>query len=106
MKKIERWQSIINEWKSSGQTKQAFLKQKNINQSTFYYWIKKTSTKNDDDNKENCSFISIPRPAPSNTPSTGEAEVSLGPAKIKLSVSDATSLLISLHQAGVLHDQA
>ena len=106
MTKRELWQSIINEWKSSGQTKQAFLKQKNINQSTFYYWIKKTSTKNDDDNKENCSFISIPRPAPSNTPSTGEAEVSLGPAKIKLSVSDATSLLISLHQAGVLHDQA
>jgi|TARA_B110001452_G_scaffold2414_1_gene2069 hypothetical protein len=106
MTKRERWQSIINEWESSGQTKQAFLKQKNINQSTFYYWIKKTSTKNDDDNKENCSFISIPRPAPSNTPSTGEAEVSLGPAKIKLSVSDATSLLISLHQAGVLHDQA
>jgi len=106
MTKRERWQSIINEWESSGQTKQAFLKQKNINQSTFYYWIKKTSTENDDDNKENCSFISIPRPAPSNTPSTGEAEVSLGPAKIKLSVSDATSLLISLHQAGVLHDQA
>ena len=106
MTKRELWQSIINEWESSGQTKQAFLKQKNINQSTFYYWIKKTSTKNDDDNKENCSFISIPRPAPSNTPSTGEAEVSLGPAKIKLSVSDATSLLISLHQAGVLHDQA
>ncbi len=106
MTKRERWQSIINEWESSGQTKQAFLKQKNINQSTFYYWIKKTSTKNDDDNKENCSFISIPRPAPSNTPSTGEAEVSLGPAKIKLPVSDATSLLISLHQAGVLHDQA
>ncbi len=106
MTKRERWQSIINEWESSGQTKQAFLKQKNINQSTFYYWIKKTSTKNDDDNKENCSFISIPRPEPSNKSSTGEAEVSLGRAKIKLSVSDATSLLISLHQAGVLHDQA
>ena len=39
MTKRERWQSIINEWESSGQTKQAFLKQKNINQSTFYYWI-------------------------------------------------------------------
>ena len=106
MTKLELWQSIINEWKSSGQTKQAFLKQKNINQSTFYYWIKKTSAKNDDGNKENCSFISIPRPEPSNKPSTGEAEVSLGPAKIKLSVSDAASLLISLHQAGLLHDQA
>ena len=106
MKKLELWQSIINEWKSSGQTKQAFLKQKNINQSTFYYWIKKTSTKNDDGNKENRSFISIPRPAPSNKPSTGEVEVSLGRAKIKLPVSDAASLLISLHQAGVLHDQA
>ena len=35
MKKLELWQSFINEWKASGQTKQAFLKQKNINQSTF-----------------------------------------------------------------------
>ncbi|MFT4907338.1 MAG: hypothetical protein ACI978_001420 [Oleispira sp.] len=106
MTKLELWQSIINEWKSSGQTKQAFLKQKNINQSTFYYWIKKTSPKNDDGNKKNRAFISIPRPESSNKPSTGEAEVSLGRAKIKLSVSDAASLLISLHQSGVLHDQA
>ena len=106
MTKRELWQSIINEWKSSGQTKQEFLKRKNINQSTFYYWIKKTSTKDADDKKGIDSFIAIPRSKPSNKSSTGEAEVSLGRAKIKLSVSDATSLLISLHQAGVLHDQA
>ena len=106
MKKLELWQAIINEWKSSGLTKQAFLKQKNINQSTLYYWVKKTSAKNADDKKSTDSFIAIPLSEPSNKPSTGEAEVSLGRAKIKLSVSDATSLLISLHQAGVLHDQA
>lgn len=106
MKKLELWQSIINEWKSSGQTKQAFLKQKNINQSTFYYWVKKTSAKTADDNKGNSSFISIPRSEPSNKPNTSEAEVSLGCAKIQLSVSDAASLLISLHHAGVLYDQA
>jgi hypothetical protein len=51
MKKLELWQSIINEWKSSGLTKQAFLNQKNISQSTFYYWVKKTTSKNIDGNK-------------------------------------------------------
>lgn len=106
MTKLEHWQSIIDDWKSSGLTKQAFLKQKNINQSTFYYWVKKTSDKNADDKKGTDSFIAIPRSDPSNKPSTGEAEVSLGCAKIQLSVSDAASLLISLHQAGVLYDQA
>jgi len=106
MKKLELWQSIINEWKLSGQTKQEFLKRKNINQSTFYYWIKKTSTKDADDKKGIDSFIAIPRSKPLNKLNTGEAEISLGRAKIKMSVSDTASLLISLHQAGVLHDQA
>jgi len=64
----------------------------------------KTSAKNADDKKSTDSFIAIPLSEPSNKPSTGEAEVSLGCAKIQLSVSDAASLLISLHQAGVLHD--
>jgi hypothetical protein len=104
MKKLELWQSIINEWKSSGLTKQAFLKQKNISQSTFYYWVKKTTAKNIDSNKETDSFIPIPRPKPSNTPSTNTAEISLGRARVQLSVGDAASLLTSLHQAGVLHD--
>ena len=106
MKKLELWQSIINEWKLSGQTKQEFLKRKNINQSTFYYWIKKTSTKDADDKKGIDSFIAIPRSKPLNKLNTGEAEISLGRAKIKMSVSDTASLLISLHQAGVLLDQA
>jgi len=103
MKKLELWQSIINEWKSSGLTKQVFLKQKNISQSTFYYWVKKTAAKNIEGNKGTDSFIAIPRPIPS---SADKAEVFLGRAKIQLSVSSAVSLLISLHQAGVLHDQA
>jgi hypothetical protein len=106
MKKLELWQSIINEWKSSGLTKQAFLKQKNVSQSTFYYWVKKTTSKNINGNKGTDSFIPIPRPNPLNTQSSGKIEVFLGRAKIQLPIGDATSLLISLHQAGVLHDQA
>lgn len=106
MKKLELWQSIINEWKSSGLTKQTFLKQRNISQSTFYYWVKKTTSNKIDGNKGTDSFIPIPRPKSSSIPNADKAEVFLGRAKIQLSVSGAVCLLTSLHQAGVLYDQA
>jgi hypothetical protein len=110
MSKFEKWQLIINECKSSTLTQTAFCQREGIKLSTLHYWIrviKKSAKPASLIDKENVSdqFIKIPSGSTSLPESDQKASVSIGCVKMNIPTSNVAALLISLHQAGVLHDQ-
>jgi hypothetical protein len=110
MSKLEKWQLIINECKSSTLTQTAFCQREGIKLSTLHYWvrvIKKSSKPVSLIDKEKISdqFIKIPTVSTSIPENDQKVDVSIGCVKMSIPTSNIAALLISLHQAGVLHDQ-
>jgi hypothetical protein len=111
MSKFEKWQLIINECKSSTLTQTAFCQRDGIKLSTLHYWIRviKKSAKPVsliDKEKISDQFIKISTVSTSFPENDQKADVSIGCVKMSIPTSNIAALLISLHQAGVLHDQA
>ena len=111
MSKFEKWQLIINECKSSTLTQTAFCQLEGIKLSTLHYWIraiKKSAEPAPLITKENTPdrFIKIPVVSASLPEENQKADVSIGCVKMSIPTCNLAALLISLHQAGVLHDQA
>jgi len=111
MSKFEKWQLIINECKSSTLTQTAFCQREGIKLSTLHYWIRviKKSAKPVsliDKEKISDQFIKISTVSTSFPENDQKADVSIGCVKMSIPTNNIAALLISLHQAGVLHDQA
>ncbi|MBL4882872.1 MAG: hypothetical protein JKX82_16570 [Oleispira sp.] len=111
MSKFEKWQLIINECKSSTLTQAAFCQREGIKLSTLHYWIrvvKKSAEPASLISKENTPdrFIKIPTVSTSFPEKDQKADVSIGCVKVTIPTCHVAALHISLHQAGVLHDQA
>jgi hypothetical protein len=110
MSKFEKWQLRINECKSSTLTQTAFCQQKGIKLSTLHYWIhviKKSAKPVSliDNEKISDQFIKIPTISASLPENEQKADVSIGCVNVIIPTCHVAALLISLHQAGVLHDQ-
>ncbi|AWX99060.1 hypothetical protein A8139_20570 [Marinomonas primoryensis] len=111
MSKFEKWKLIINECKSSTLTQTAFCQQEGIKLSTLHYWIrivKKSAEPASLISKENTSdrFIKIPTVSTPFPENNQKADISIGCVNVVIPACHVAALLISLHQAGVLHDQA
>lgn len=110
MSKFEKWQLIINECKSSTLTQTAFCQREGIKLSTLHYWIrviKKSAEPAPLITKEKISdqFIKIPTVSTLLPENDQKADMSIGCVKMRIPTSNVAALLITLHQAGVLHDQ-
>jgi hypothetical protein len=110
MSKFEKWQLIINECKSSTLTQTEFCQREGIKLSTLQYWtrvIKKSAKPVSLIDKEKISeqFIKIFTVSTSLPENNQKADLSIGCVRMNIPTSNVAALLISLHQAGVLHDQ-
>ncbi len=50
IKRQEEMLSLIEQWQESGQTQQTFCKERNLNYTTFYYWLRNYRRRVDESN--------------------------------------------------------
>ncbi len=97
MNKTEQWQKLIRDYETSDLTQKEFCQNHAIKIHALHYWTKKLSSGSH--RKEH--FVPF-----SPVQSVHEISIKIGHAQIILNITEVSTLLGELDQAGLLYDPA